>query len=140
MTRPTFGEGQNFDDWTRNIDEMIEEMHKRTFFEFRGSGTWQPSTNVYEISAAYLICLDLAGIEENQVEVQCIDARHVLVTGCRHKPRPEGVAGPLSIHVMEIDEGPFRREYDLPQPVDTARIEATYRKGYLWIMLPKATS
>ena len=38
---------------------------------------------------------------------------------------------------MEIDEGPFRREIDLPAAVDTSQVEATYRKGFLWIRLPK---
>ena len=52
----------------------------------------------------------------------------------------DGVEGPLSIHAMEIDEGPFRREIELPEAVDVDRMEATYSKGYLWITVPRMTT
>jgi HSP20 family molecular chaperone IbpA len=41
---------------------------------------------------------------------------------------------------MEIDHGPFRREVTLPEPIDVQSVEATYDKGYLWVMLPKITT
>ena len=67
---------------------MIEEMHNRTFFQFRDARAWQPATNVYEGEQAYFICVDLAGIEENQVSVECIEDRLVVITGARRKPAP----------------------------------------------------
>jgi HSP20 family molecular chaperone IbpA len=39
---------------------------------------------------------------------------------------------------MEIDEGAFCREIDLPEPIDVDQMEATYAKGYLWITAYRA--
>jgi HSP20 family molecular chaperone IbpA len=41
---------------------------------------------------------------------------------------------------MEIDEGPFKREFELASPIDLARIDARYEKGCLWITAPKQGS
>ena len=133
----TCAQGQGIDDWARNIHEMIEEMHRRTYIPFRDCGTWQPATNVYEDEAAYHVCVDLAGLDAEHVEVDCADQHHLSIAGQRPSPQPETSQGALSVHVMEIDEGPFRREIDLPAAVDTSQVEATYRKGFLWIRLPK---
>lgn len=126
-------------DWARNIQDIIDEMYNRTYFEFRRSGCWQPATNVYEASEAYFVCVDLAGLESRQVHIECVDDRRVIITGHRGKPRPAGHEGPLSVHVMEIDEGPFQREVELPVAVNAKAIEVEYVKGYLWIRLPKTT-
>ncbi|MBN2448444.1 MAG: Hsp20/alpha crystallin family protein [Phycisphaerae bacterium] len=132
-----FGEGRNIDDWSQNIHDMIEEMHNRTFFQFRRADTWQPSINAYETETSYIVCVDLAGLEEKQVAVECVEERRIVIAGCRGKPRPEQHEGTLSVHMMEIDEGPFRREMELPQAIVADAVEAEYRKGYLWIHLPK---
>ena len=137
MPTQRFGEGRNIDDWSQNIHDMIEEMHNRTFFQFRRTDTWQPAINIYEIQTSYIICVDLAGLEESQVAVECVEQQRVVIAGRRDKPRPERHEGSLSVHLMEIDEGPFRREIELPHPVVTDEVEAEYRKGYLWIHLPK---
>jgi HSP20 family protein len=131
-------QGRGVDDWARNIHEMLEEMHRRTYIPFRDCGTWQPATNVYEDELAYHVCVDLAGLAPEEVSVECADQHHLTIAGQRANPQPEGSQGNLSVHVMEIDEGPFRREMDLPLAVDTTQVEATYRKGFLWIRLPKA--
>jgi HSP20 family molecular chaperone IbpA len=44
------------------------------------------------------------------------------------------------MHAMEISEGAFRREIELPEPVEQDRVEASYSKGFLWITLPRTKS
>lgn len=139
MSFSEFGEGEGFDEWTRKIHDIMDEMEKRDFFRFRDSGTWQPATNVYETRYAYYICVELAGMHVQQIDVECTDQARITISGNRGQPRPEGVEGPLSVHAMEIDEGPFRREIDLPEPIDVEKLEATYSEGFLWITMPRAT-
>ncbi len=40
-------------------------------------------------------------------------------------------------HLMEIDHGPFLRSVEVPSSVDVEAINAKYRSGLLWILLPK---
>lgn len=140
MASREFSEGQSVNDWSESIRRLMDEMHKRTFVQFNRSGTWQPSMNVYENDAAFDVCVDLAGMEQNQVDVHCQDSHRLVISGRRDQPRSVHPGGDCSVHCMEIDEGPFRRELELPRPVDTQQVEAEYRKGYLWIHLPKTTS
>ncbi len=139
MALRRFGEGEAFDEWTRKIRDIMDEMQRRDFFQFRNTGSWQPATNVYETRAAYHICVELAGVDEQTIDVACVERRRICISGHRDQPRPLGVEGPLSVHAMEIDEGAFRREIELPEPIDVDRMEATYSKGFLWITAFRTT-
>jgi HSP20 family protein len=139
MSFDKFGQGEGFDEWSQKIHDIMDEMQKRDFVHFRDTGTWQPATNVYETRDHYYICVELAGVREEQIDVECVEGTRIMISGSRAQPRPEGVEGPLSIHAMEIDEGPFLREIDLPEPIDVQELEATYGKGYLWITARRMT-
>jgi HSP20 family protein len=132
-----FGHNQWMEDWSRKVHDIMDEMVKRRFVDFRDSGPWQPATNVYETRAAYHICVELAGMEREGIDVACTEGKRVTISGRRAQPRPCGEEGPLSIHVMEIDEGRFERQIDLPEAIVVERVEASYLQGYLWISLPK---
>lgn len=140
MSMSKFGQGEPFDEWSRKIHDIMDEMQRRDYVQFRDAGTWQPATNVYETRSAYFICVELAGVEEHEIDVSCVECTRITIRGRRAQPRPLGVEGPLSVHAMEIDEGEFRREIELPEPIDVDRMEATYSKGYLWITAFRTTS
>lgn len=135
-----FTEGQSLDDWSGNIQRLMEAMRDRKFVQFRRSGTWQPPTNVYETPDSFEICMELAGIGREDVRVECQTPQRLLVSGRRGRPQPHSTAEGCRVHIMEIDEGPFRREFDLPSAIDTQQVEAEYHKGFLWIHLPKTTT
>jgi len=137
MAFDNFGQGEGFEAWSQNINEIMDEMLKRSFVRFRDTGTWQPATNVYETRDAYHICVELAGVNRDEINLECCEQTRITIQGNRAQPRPAGVEGPLSIHAMEIDEGAFSREIDLPEAIDVDRIEATYGEGYLWITVPR---
>ena len=137
MSFGKFGQNDEFEEWSRKIHDIMDEMQRRAYVHFRDSGCWQPATNIYETRTAYYICVELAGMTRDEIEIECRDCRIILLSGKRRQPRPEGVEGPLSIHAMEIDEGLFRREIDLPEDIEVDGIEATYCEGYLWITAPR---
>jgi HSP20 family molecular chaperone IbpA len=140
MSFDKFGQRENVDEWSRKIGDLMDEMMSRSFVGFRDGGTWQPATNVYESAVAYHVCVELAGVESNEIELDCPDRNHVSISGARTQPRHPTLPREVSIHSMEIDEGAFRRDIELPEPVDTARIDASYAKGYLWITIPRLRS
>ncbi len=137
MPAGRFGQDDDFAGWAENIQNLMDEMLRRSFVDFRSIGAWQPNANLFENAEAYFICIELAGVDENQIDVRCEDERHVLVRGLRKRPHRAEMTSPLRAHALEIDEGPFARTFDLPEPVDVDRIDAATHNGLVWIILPK---
>lgn len=137
MARKKFGESGPMDEWSEKMRTILEEMGRRKLCDFRPSGAWRPAINLYDCRSAYFLCIDLAGVDSDGLLVRIEAARRITISGNRAQPRLVVEEGPLSIEVLEIDEGPFEREVDLPTPVDEARIEIRHDKGYVWITLRK---
>src|SRR5437870_7868462 len=93
---------------------------------------WQPDADTYETSTAVEIVVDLAGVDEDDFEVQLFEDV-LVVEGRRQLP-----AGPerAMYHTAGIRQGPFRVELPLPAPVDAERVEARYDRGLLRVTLP----
>ena len=135
----------NFASVQRQMQRLMEQMQKG-FFNFCPSETWTPNVNLYESDTAYIVCVDLAGVDKEKIDV-VVEHQKLTLRGARLVPTmPENngqhaAAGEhhakLRVHVMEIDHGPFCREVELPADVDRDGIEAAHRNGLLWIELPK---
>ena len=128
----------------RQVQRLVDQMQKN-FFNFCPSETWTPNVNLYETETAYLVCVDLAGVDKEKISVLVADQKLTL-RGTRLVPPPPAdepaeatLPHPqrLRVHVMEIDHGPFCREVELPADVVHERITAAHVNGLLWIELPK---
>ncbi len=94
---------------------------------------WRPDADTYETATTIEIVVDLAGVEDDDFEVQLFEDV-LVVEGRRHLPTlHEGAV----YHAAGIRQGPFRAELPLPVPVDPERVEARYEQGLLRITLPK---
>ena len=83
-----------------------------------------------------MICVDLAGVDQGSISL-IAEPRRLILKGERAAPEPGPEAGSvLQILAMEIDHGPFLREFTFPAEVDPGRIEAEQRQGILWIRVP----
>lgn len=126
----------------REMSRMLERMNKSSF-GFVPSDAFQPAVNLYETDAAYLVCVDLSGVDKESVDLHVIDNRLALRGRREVPPCPENlqtssdVPCRAKIHLMEIDHGPFARDVELPSDVHHERISASYRNGLLWIEIPK---
>lgn len=133
-----------FQNLARQAKKLMDQMHKG-YYSFYPSETWTPSVNLYETSAGYLVCVDLAGVDKEKIDVE-VQENRLRLHGNRIVPMPEEpedenpeIEGRrVRVHLMEIDHGSFSREVELPEHVDKDRISATYRNGMLWIEIPKA--
>jgi HSP20 family protein len=94
---------------------------------------WRPDVDAYETTATFEIVVDLAGVEEDDFEVQLFE-NALVVEGDRRLAAPEEAA---MYHTASIRQGPFRVEVILPKLVDAERVEAHYDRGILRISLPK---
>ena len=96
-------------------------------------GRWRPDADVYETATTVEIIADLAGVEEDDFEVQFFEDV-LVIEGRRRLPScDEGAV----YHAAGIRQGPFRVELPLAAPVDPERVEARYDRGLLRITLPK---
>jgi HSP20 family protein len=125
----------------KQMGKMAEQLH-RGYFSFYPNETWTPSVNLYETETAYLVCVDLAGVDKNKIELTVENGR-LKLRGTRAVPsNAESPAANLRgrrvrLHLMEIDHGAFCREVELPEDVRHERINASYKDGLLWVELPK---
>jgi HSP20 family protein len=96
---------------------------------------WCPDADTYETATAIEVVVDLAGVEDDAVEIQLFEDA-LVVEGDRHLPACQQEA---VYHAATIRQGPFRVELPLPGPVDAERVDVRYERGLLRITLPKGT-
>lgn len=136
--------GSAFERLAAQMSDMLKEMQSRQFFRSAAPHAWSPRINLYESSSCFFVCAELAGVVQNEIDVQ-VHGGVLRIRGDRHKPAlpqcPVGNPGDcnVSVHLMEIDSGSFERQLALPDDVLVDQITATHRQGYLWIMLPRAS-
>lgn len=110
------------------------------YYTFRPGEAWAPNVNLYENESVYLVCVDLAGVDKQKIDIEMVDQK-LAIRGTRHVPMPEAPAGCESarvrVHLMEIDHGAFVREVEIPKDVQRDKVNASHRNGLLWIELPK---
>ena len=100
---------------------------------------WRPALEVYETEHALVVRLELAGVDEQHLNV-ALDGGLLTIFGER---LPEaGTASETSerrsYHEMGIPYGPFRARVPLPVPVARDEVEASYEHGFLTVTLPRA--
>jgi len=92
---------------------------------------WAPAADVLETREAFVISVELPGVEREAVAVE-IKTRTLWVYG----ERPAGGADG-AYHSLERPHGPFARRFTLPKGVDRAGARAVFKNGVLEITLPK---
>ncbi len=128
--------GSHFDRIAEEMWEMLNEEANRSFFRSDAPRSWRPNLNVYEAAERYLVCVELAGMERDQIEIHFQNG--VLhVRGSRKKPECADTPAGTGVVVMEIDSGSFHRTVSIPGNIAVDRINAWYRQGYVWIVLPR---
>lgn len=132
-----------FSKFTKQAGKILESVTQGYCGFAHTDQTWAPSVNLYETNDAYRVCVDLAGVDKERIELS-VHGPLLMIRGEREVPRsPQAsravaAANRARVHRMEIDHGPFAREVELPADVDSQAISATYRNGLLWVELPKA--
>ncbi len=128
--------GSNFDKLADHVWEMMRELQSSKVFHAQSSPEWCPHLNLYETDNAFLVCVELSGIDRDKIDVRS-ETGTLSVSGFRDKPVLPDMKSDVSVHLMEIDSGRFHRKVAIPMDVNVDAIQATYKHGYLWIVLPR---
>jgi HSP20 family protein len=94
---------------------------------------WRPATDVAETTRSIEVTVDLAGVDEDDFEVQLFD-NGLVVEGRRRLP---SCGEDAVYHAAGIPQGWFRLELPILARIEPERVEARYDRGLLHITLPK---
>jgi HSP20 family protein len=97
-------------------------------------GSWLPLADVVERADAYVIELELPGLEREDLAVQAHEGE-VVVRGNR---RPSAGGRPEAFHRLERRHGPFSRSFRFAGGIEETGIDAELRDGVLRVTVPKA--
>ncbi|TSE12830.1 Hsp20/alpha crystallin family protein [Mesorhizobium intechi] len=144
------------DNWTapfeslrREIDRLFDDFHA---FDFRLPSTrslfgrelpslratdWPvaPAMDLVEKEKQYEITAELPGIDEKNVEIK-LSNRTLTIKGEKQEEKEEK---DKDYHLSERRYGSFQRSFQLPEGVDTDKIDASFTKGVLTVKLPKTS-
>jgi HSP20 family protein len=116
----------------KRMNKLFESALERTDFDAQDEvDSWTPVADVYESPEALVLCLELPGLEQEQIALR-VEADELVVSGERliDRERPEE-----QFHRVERAYGKFSRRFHLPSTVDRENVEATYRDGLLRVSL-----
>jgi HSP20 family protein len=127
------------------IGEVAYQITKVHFSNFHNSVVqWRPPINVFQCTSCFRICVELAGVQSEQIEVE-VGLDRLWIRGYREAPEPlqqqemslSTTRKPVRVVTMEIDHGRFEREVEIPAGYDRGRITTEWENGLLWIFLPR---
>ncbi|HWP58964.1 MAG TPA: Hsp20/alpha crystallin family protein [Candidatus Acidoferrales bacterium] len=126
-----------FDGLSR-IQSRINELFDQTFGRLRtlsapGVGAWYPPVDILESGDAYLIRVELPGMNKEDIHVEFREGA-IVVSGERKFAEP---APGVEYRRAERLAGKFMRRFYLPRAIKQEEVKATYRDGVLEIHAPK---
>jgi HSP20 family protein len=110
-----------------------DEQGAHRWVMMRQSNLWRPPTDVFELADRLVVMVEISGMRDGEFNVILQD-RRLVISGVRRSAVNERIA----FHQMEIRNGEFRTEINLPWPISRDGVSANYKEGFLRVELPHA--
>jgi HSP20 family protein len=118
--------GERVDDF---FDRVFELASAPRYVLHHG---WRPPTDVYQVDNGFVVVVELAGVDENDLNVT-LDKGRLKIAGSR--PLPD-VGDRKQVLQLEIEQGPFERQISLPAGTDAHGVRARFKNGFLLVHVP----
>jgi HSP20 family protein len=131
-----------FESLHREIDRLFEDFSSGLWRSpFRSPAfdlmptSWAavPVVDFTDTEKAYELTAELPGVDERNVEVKVADGV-LTIKGEKNEEREEKKK---DYYLCERNFGSFERSFQVPDGVDSDKIEASFKKGLLTVTLPK---
>lgn len=96
-----------------------------------------PAADIHDTAEAYVISLELPGVDKSTIDVQATD-RSISVTAERR--RPDNAEDADTALLSEFRYGSWSRSFRFPQGLNREQLQASYRDGVLTIRAGKVNS
>ncbi len=126
--------GDDFDQLGSRFEETIENVFQSIgpMFSLK-ERLWKPSMDVYETREQIVVIVELAGVDEDSLEIE-VSSKALKINGFRNEvPKMEV----CKYRLAEIQYGKFERVLILPSFIDPDKVEASCQNGFLRIHLAK---
>jgi HSP20 family protein len=141
MTLVKFNPMRDLVDFEREFNKMFNSFENRFGIskskeednEYENA-VWMPLTDIYEDKEKYTLRLDLPGIKKDDVKISFVDGK-LSISGERNQ---ETEHKDSKCHRVERSFGKDYRSFNLPEHVQSDKINAEFNDGQLTISVPKA--
>ncbi|HJW86002.1 MAG TPA: Hsp20/alpha crystallin family protein [Candidatus Brocadiaceae bacterium] len=117
------------------IESFLKEfLNCNKNFPTNPSTTWQPPTDIYETEDEIVVKMSIPGTRPDDIHV-VLTNEILTVSGYISDTSPHERT---CFYQVEIRYGHFERSFPIPKPVNTENIQATYKEGFLMVVLQKA--
>jgi len=99
-------------------------------------GTWLPSADVYETTAALVVKFEVPGVALEDVTMS-VDGNRLVLRGEKRRAETDKSSRGGKFHCMERGYGKFKRVVHISSPVNTREAVAELQDGVLEITFPK---
>ena len=123
----------------REMEDMFDRYTKAVGWPRRGSqelmatGDWSPRVDISETDHEFIIKAEIPEVKKEDVKVT-VDNNVLTIRGERKQEKEEKGK---KFHRVERYYGTFARSFTLPENVEQAKIEASFKDGMLNLRLPK---
>jgi len=121
----------------REMDRLQQEMNRlfETYTPSRmRTAPGYPAVNVWTNEDGLVLTAEAPGVQPEDIDLNVVGNTLTLSGQRKAEDLPEGTR----YHRQERGYGKFVRSIQLPFPVDTNRVEATFKNGVLHANLPRA--
>ena len=118
-------------DFPRSVDDLF---HRFWGTAIPPAEAWRPAVDIVETPAAYLLRVEIPGIDPDEIDVT-LTADTVTIRG---EKRQDEKLEDQTWCLTERATGRFERSFALPRPVSAKDIEAEARHGILTVKVMKA--
>lgn len=112
-------------DLRQELDRLLEFPENPEFFG------WAPALDVYEDADSFIVKVELPGMKRDEIDLS-LHQNSLIISGERKVDHTNG-----ELSRSERYFGRFQRTFALPKPVQSDKVEATYKDGILTVKLPK---
>ena len=128
-----------FGDLRREMDRLFDDFTKGwTLPEMPGAGFLTPRVNLAETETGLEMTAELPGIDQKDIELDITDGVMTLKAECRGEKEEKDEM--KKHHLVERTSGTYLRRFPLPFAAAEDKVEATFDKGVLKVVVPRAAA